>query len=447
MSDPTAAHRVPAPAYDGPTPAYVYDLATVRAAHDRLRSCLPAPSELYYSLKANPHPDVVGTLRRRGCRAEVSSAGELRTALAAGVPPGDVLYTGPGKSDAEVDAALAAGVQLFSLDSAHAVRQLAAAAARHGTTAGYLLRVNPDRAATATGLTMTGLPSPFGADLDSIRHEPSEFTRHPRAACRGLHLYLATNLADEQALTEQFLIAVETAVRVQDILGVPLETLDLGGGFAAPYARAGELPDYPSLAGRLAAALDGAFPGWREGRPGVAFEAGRYLTATCGRLYGRVLDVKRSHGRRVLVLDTGIHHLGGMAGLKRVPPIRPEVVTDEDGALAAVTADEPTMVCGPLCTPLDTWATGTRVTAGKPGDLVHVPNVGAYGLSASLALFLGHPLPLEIVTDGQRDLGTTRLTLHRTEITVPETTTPEKGIDDGDHVHGTAPSAPALPAP
>ncbi|MFJ4620849.1 type III PLP-dependent enzyme [Streptomyces sp. NPDC088812] len=444
MSD-TAAGPGPTHAYHGPTPAYVYDLATVRAAHDRLRSCLPAPSELYYSVKANPHPEVVATLLGRGCRAEVSSAGELRTALAAGVRPQDVLYTGPGKSDAEVGAALAAGVRLFSLDSAHAVRQLAAQAARHGTTAGYLLRVNPDRAATATGLTMTGLPSPFGADLDSIRHEPSEFTRHPRAVCRGLHLYLATNLADEQALTEQFLIAVETAVRVRDILGIRLETLDLGGGFAAPYAREGELPDYPLLAGRLAAALDGAFPGWREGRPGVAFEAGRYLTATCGRLYGRVLDVKHSHGRRVMVLDTGIHHLGGMAGLKRVPPIRPQVVTDPDTA-PAVAADEATMVCGPLCTPLDTWAGGAHVAAGEPGDLVHVPNVGAYGLSASLALFLGHPLPLEVVTDGRRHLGTTRLTLHRTAITVPETTTSPKGTDDGDHVHRTAPAAPAFPA-
>ncbi|MEU0163148.1 alanine racemase [Streptomyces sp. NPDC006261] len=404
--------------YQGPTPAYVYDLSTVRAAHDQLRAQLPAPSDLYYSLKANPHPAVVSTLHERGCRAEISSVGELRAALEAGVPPGDILYSGPGKRDSDLDTALAAGVRSFSLDSARAARQLDSAAARNGTPARFLLRVNTDAAAPGAGLAMTGLPSPFGADIAAIEADAAGFTSRAHARFEGLHLYLATNLYDEDALTQQFTVAIDTAARVQSILGVPLRVLDLGGGFGAPYAHDGALPVFPGLAERLARRLDGAFPDWRQQQPAIAFESGRYLTATCGRLHTRVLDVKQAHEHRVIVMDSGIHHLGGMSGLRRVPVIRPHMQgpsAGRDGTPEETTA----MLCGPLCTPLDTWARSTPMPPVEPGDVLSVPNVGAYGLHASLVLFLGHPLPDEVVVDGPEHVGTSRLDVHRADLVQP----------------------------
>ncbi|MFE5035966.1 hypothetical protein [Streptomyces sp. NPDC056683] len=158
----------------------------------------------------------------------------------------------------------------------------------------------------------------------------------------------------------------------------------------------------------------------------MAFESGRYLTATCGRLLTRVLDVKNSHGQRVVILDAGINHLGGMAGLRRVPPLHPDVVRPDDAAAQstgprgtdaedAAAPDGPAMICGPLCTPLDTWARSHPLPAVVPGDLLAVPNTGAYGLHASLVLFLGHPAPLEIVTEGDRVLRSDRLTFVRTD--------------------------------
>ncbi|KPI31703.1 Orn/DAP/Arg decarboxylase 2, N-terminal [Actinobacteria bacterium OV320] len=163
-----AAPRPPAaPVPPGTTtPAYVYDLAVVRSAYARLRSWLPEPSELYYSLKANPHPAVVSTLHELGCRAEVSSPGELDAALQAGVPAHDILYTGPGKRDEDLDRALEAGVRGFAVDSVHGVGQLDRAAARHGVNVAYLLRVNPGGGSRGAGLRMTGDPSAFGADAD-----------------------------------------------------------------------------------------------------------------------------------------------------------------------------------------------------------------------------------------------------------------------------------------
>ncbi|MFF7856966.1 type III PLP-dependent enzyme [Streptomyces sp. NPDC007904] len=410
----------PATAPDGtPTPAYVYDLAAVRSAHARLRSWLPEPSELYYSLKANPHPAVVSTLHRLGCRAEVSSPGELGAALEAGVPASDILYTGPGKRDEDIAGALAAGVRDFAVDSVHAVDQLDRAAALHGVRVGYLLRVNPGGGSRGAGLRMTGDPSAFGADAEDVRTRPQRYTGGDHARIEGLHLYLATNIADEAALGDSFGEAIEVARTLCQAVGRPLRTIDLGGGFGAPYAREGELPAYPGLAARLTGELDRALPGWRHHAPTVAFESGRYLTATCGRLLTRVLDVKESHGQRVVVLDTGINHLGGMAGLRRVPPLHPDVVRPDGagpqdaGRTSTTEPPGPAMICGPLCTPLDTWARSRPLPAVAPGDLLAVPNTGAYGLHASLVLFLGHPAPLEVVTDGGRTVRSDRLTFVR----------------------------------
>jgi diaminopimelate decarboxylase len=373
------------------TPAYFYDLTEVRRAHGLLRAALPRPSELLYSVKANPHPAIVRVLAGLGCAAEVCSPGELAAALDAGVQPGRVLYTGPGKRDCDVAAALRSGVRWFSVDSAAGLVQVRRAAAGSGPPVRCLLRVNGHAAVPGQGLAMTGATSQFGADAEAIAASPGVF----RDGLAGFHLYLGTNLSGEDALADQFRAAVTTARQLAGALRFEPAILNLGGGFGAPFARRGELPRFPALASRLSAQLDRDFPGWRRGRPAVVFESGRYLTATCGHLRTRVLDVKQSHGRPVVVLESGINHLGGMSGLRRLPPVTPE--------LAAATAAGPPMraaiIAGPLCTPLDTWSWSADLPPVRPGDVVQVPNVGAYGLSASLLAFLGHPVAREVVID------------------------------------------------
>jgi diaminopimelate decarboxylase len=392
------------------TPAYVYDLTELRRSHRRLRDALPAPVEIFYSFKANPHPVLLTELRRAGCQAEVCSPGELDAALAAGFDPELILYTGPGKRDRDVAEAVKAGVRWFSVDSPHGLAQVDEVAGALGRPVRCLLRVNDTTPVPGQGLTMTGVASQFGADADWILAEPARFASREHATVAGLHLYMGTNLADEDALVAQFRQSARTARRVVDALGISLEVLDLGGGFAAPFARAGSPAEYPNLAAALSALLDETFPAWRGGGPRVAVESGRYLTATCGTLRTRVLDVKTSRDQHVLVLESGINHLGGMSGLRRLPPVVPTLSAVPDGGGTV----EPAIVAGPLCTPLDTWGRGVAAPRVRPGDLIEVPNVGAYGLSASLLAFLGHPAPLEVVVDGDRVRHTSRLTYHRT---------------------------------
>jgi diaminopimelate decarboxylase len=390
-----------------PTPAYCYDLDVLRGSHRRLVRALPAASHLYFSLKANPHPAIVTALRRAGCRAEVSSTGELRTAIDSGVPPEEIIYTAPGKPDSAVEVAVAAGVGLVSVDSPVALDQADAIASGLRRVTRCLLRVNDAAPAPGQAMTMTGEASQFGADAEWVLAEPERFGSRPAAQVVGLQLFMGSNLADEDALVAQFAQAARTARRLADAGVGELGVLDLGGGFGAPFARRGELPAYPTLAARLERLLDESFPQWRQGRPTVAFESGRYLTATCGTLRCRVLDVKRSQGRPVVVLESGINHLGGMSGMRRLPPILPDLNGDSPGPPL-----REAIVSGPLCTPLDTW-TRMATIAARPGDVLVVPNVGAYGLTASPLAFLGHPAPIEVIIDGGQVSHVSRLTVTR----------------------------------
>jgi diaminopimelate decarboxylase len=384
------------------TPAYVYDLEEVRRAHADLRRGLPDEAVLYYSLKANPHPVVVAELLELGCRTEVSSPGEIRAALAAGADPADLLLTGPGKTEELVALALDLGLTRFSVDSPRDLAQVEALAADRDLAVDTLLRVNADEPVPGAGLAMTGVSSQFGADASWILRESGRFR-----GVTGLHFYMGTNLVSEDVLVRQFEVGLSLAARLEDVLGDVTE-VDLGGGFGAPFGRAGHRPQLPVLAVRVAGLLDERLPGWRRAAPQVAFESGRYLAAEAGTLVSRVLDVKESKGEVFVVLDTGINHLGGMAGLRRIPRILPDVAPAEGEA-------EPreSVLAGPLCTPLDVFGRGSELPSLEPGELVTIPNVGAYGLTASLVAFLGFDPPVEVILDGEEVVSASRLALGR----------------------------------
>jgi diaminopimelate decarboxylase len=397
------------------TPTYLYDIADLRRAVRDLRAALPAPSQVYFSVKANPHPDVSRTFADAGMRAEIASLGEIGPALAAGFAPDDVLMTGPGKTPDDIDAALAAGLTRFSVDSPTDLTRIGRLASAHGVDARCLLRVNADVAVPGMGLSMTGTASAFGADASWVLAEPDRFRASGRARVRGLHLYMGTNITAEEVLAQQFTTSIALATLLRDALDVPMEEIDLGGGFGMPYARAGSRPDFSGLAERITGDLDSHLPGWRQGDPEVTFESGRHLAGGCGTLLSRVVDVKVSKGRTFVVLDAGIHHLGGMSGLRRVPRIVPDLITP---ARAGDSVPDCSVV-GPLCTPLDTWSSGVTLPPLEPGDVVGVPNVGAYGLTAGLLAFLGHPPALEVVVDGAELVSASRLDLVRARCAEP----------------------------
>ncbi|MFC6887028.1 MULTISPECIES: type III PLP-dependent enzyme [Actinomadura] len=393
------------------TPLYVYDLDEARAAHAELARSVPAGSHLFYSLKANPFPPLVRGLLDAGARAEVCSRGELDTALAEGAAPGSCLYTGPGKTEDELGHAIARGVRLFSVDSPTDLARLGLCARRAGTPVKAILRLNPADYPRGAGLAMGGAPSQFGADVAWVRASPERF-RADGVELVGYHVYVGTNIDDVDGLMGWFALALDAVRQAQEALRLRLETVDLGGGFGHPYARPGDRPAWPGLAERLASLLAdlpraaGPPSGRGDAPPVVAFESGRYLAGGCGTLVLGVQDVKRSKDERFVIADGGINVLGGMQGLRRVPPIMAGVLPlaepGPDGAEAAADgaeADGAAVLAGPLCTALDLLNHRARLPGAAPGDLLAVPNVGAYGLTAALLAFLGRDAPAEVAVD------------------------------------------------
>ncbi|MFE9369726.1 type III PLP-dependent enzyme [Streptomyces sp. NPDC006711] len=426
------------------SPLYVYDLRRVERAAEDLRAALPEHSRLYYSLKANPHPELVRTLRLAGALPEICSTGELAAALAAGFDGGDCLYGGPGKTAGEVREALAAGVRTFSVESPADLRRVGAQARSLGVTARCLLRVNGAGAGAGVGLRMTGGASQFGHDITDGLPDLSQLLV-AGTQLWGLHFFPLTNAVDPAGLLAEAVASIRTAAALEAHWGVPLRMLDLGGGFACPYAAPGERPRYDALRAPLTAALDEHLPGWR-GRLEPSFESGRYLVGDSGRLICTVTEVKESRGTTFGVLDSGINHLGGLSGVGRLPSLRAEPLrvaepgaetesgaeTDRvDAAAAGHEAGQTRRVTlvGPLCTPADVISRATETVPPRPGALLAVPNVGAYGATASLLGFLSRPAPVEVTVRDGRVVGAGRLTLTREPLPVHEPATQACGAD------------------
>ncbi len=374
------------------TPLYVYDLAEVSQRAGELAAALPAGASICYSFKANPLPAIARRVRESGGRAEITSEGELVAAQIAGFAGDQMLFGGPGKTRREIRLALAAGVRRFSVESFRDLALISEMGVAEKVVAEVLLRVNPSEAPDAR-LAMTGVESQFGFE-ESLLLDPAarERLNLPQIRVIGIHIYFGTQVAGVDALVTNTIRALASADRVQKALGVDFEIVNVGGGFPWPY---GNDHVQPSLEG-LREKLEQVWFQSSFAAKGVSlwFESGRFISASSGWLIAQVLEVKRLATKTFVILDTGIHHLGGMAGLGRVPrgAVTLFNLSRDVSAEPLMTAD----IVGPLCTPLDSLARGLKIPFVEPGDLIGIPNVGAYGLTASLLAFLSHPPPIEV---------------------------------------------------
>ncbi|MGV3662322.1 MAG: type III PLP-dependent enzyme [Prosthecobacter sp.] len=375
------------------SPLFAYDLEAVATRAAALRAALPVAAGLYYSFKANPLPAIARELRRADVDAEITSAGELHAALNADFPPGEIVLGGPGKSERLLRAALEQGVRKFSCESFTDVARLSRLASTAGVEAQVLLRVNPAQAPDAR-LAMSGVESQFGFN-EALLLAPDAAPRLKLPGIRlcGVHVYFGTQVSSVAALIANTRAALETAERVVAALGFECVVVNAGGGFPWPYASTAPPLDLAGLRQELETL-------WQRspfhGRARLCFESGRFLSASSGTLLTTVLDVKQAGTKTFVVLDTGIHHLGGMSGLGRIPRAAitlQNLTAQREGEMLAD-------VVGPLCSPLDSLARGQKMAPVEVGDVLAVPNVGAYGLTASLLGFLSHETPAEVAFRG-----------------------------------------------
>lgn len=383
------------------TPFYAYDLDVIERSLVQLRAVLPPRFEVAYAVKANPALAVVAHLGSLGVGADVASGGELDLVRRAGIAPGDVVFTGPGKRDDELAAAAGAGLRAVTVESPGELARLETIAARWGWRVPVLLRMASGVASPAEAIRIVGDAGAgkFGMDAEALGGAGLRAAHSPHLELLGLHAFGASNVLDAGVLAAHAATTMSAARTVAVATGIPLRFIDMGGGLGIPYAP-GERPLDLAAFGAALRALDATWaadPVTRETR--VIVEPGRYLVARAGALVTRVVDRKCAHGATVAIVDGGIHHL-----------LRPALVGQEHRVvpltgMRAVARDhrsEPVTIAGPLCSGLDVRARGARMEPPDVGDLLAVLDVGAYGFTESMPLFLSHPSPAEIAIRGGR---------------------------------------------
>ena len=375
----------------GSTPFYAYDRALLRARAAELRALLPPSLKLHYAMKANPMPALVQTMAGLVDGIDVASAGELKVALDAGADPAEVSFAGPGKRDAELRQAVAAGV-LVNVESARELPVLAAASQALALPARVALRVNPDFELKGSGMKMGGGPKQFGVDVEEV---PALLAAIGRAGLsfEGFHLFAGSQNLRADSICEAQTKSYELALRLAAAAPAPVRFLNLGGGFGIPYFPGERRLELAPIGAHLHALVDRA----RRELPQAALviELGRYLVGEAGLYVTRVVDRKVSRGQVFLVCDGGLnHHLSasgnfGQVVRKNYPVTVASRVTQPQVETASVV--------GPLCTPLDLLADRMELPQAEIGDLIAIYQSGAYGASASPQPFLGHPACTEVL--------------------------------------------------
>jgi diaminopimelate decarboxylase len=375
----------------GRTPFYAYERRLVAERVAALRKHVPSAIKLHYAMKANPMPALVGYLAPLVDGLDVASAGELKVALEAGADPQEISFAGPGKTESELAAALAAGI-LVNVESPREIELLAALSRRAGVPARVAVRVNPDFELKLSGMKMGGGPKQFGIDAEAVP-QALDMIGRLGLAFEGFHIFSGSQNLKAPAICESQRKALELAIRLSAAAPRPVRVVNIGGGFGIPYFPGEEPLELEPIAQNLrdvAARAKSSLPDAR-----LVLELGRYLVGEAGIYVCRVLDRKISRGQVFLVTDGGLHHhLAASGNFGQVIRKNYPVVI---GNKVEGSRRETASVVGPLCTPLDLLADRMELAEAQPGDLAVVFQSGAYGATASPQGFLSHPPAFEIL--------------------------------------------------
>ncbi|MFG1478476.1 diaminopimelate decarboxylase [Xanthobacter sp. V4C-4] len=350
------------------TPFYCYSSATLERHYSVfMEAFADRDALLCYALKANSNQSVIATLARLGAGADIVSVGELRRALAAGVPGGRIVFSGVGKTREEMAEALAAGILCFNVESEPELQVLSEVASALGRTAPVSIRVNPDVDARTHKKISTGRSATkFGIPISRAREVYDAVARLPGLAVTGVDMHIGSQITDMAPVENAVTLLAELA---RDLIGAGhrLHHLDLGGGLGVPYAASDAAPPPPS---EYAAVVRRALGGLDLP---LVFEMGRMVVANAGILVTRVIYVKHGEGKTFVIVDAAMNDL-----------IRPTLYEAHHDIfpVAAPAADAPTMVAdvvGPVCETGDFLALDRELPQVQAGDLLAVMTAGAYG--------------------------------------------------------------------
>ena len=366
------------------TPTYVYSAPLLRARYRAIDAAFDGyPHVIHYALKANSTLAVARLLRDLGSAADANSIWEIEVARRAGFEPRDIVFTGVGKSSAELECAVGLNLKAINVESAGELARIEAIATRLGRTARVAIRVNPDIDAKSHPHISTGLKiNKFGVPMDDARALIASVKHRSALTLVALHVHVGSQVTSLDPLRRAARF-VATVSRELTSSGLALEYVDLGGGLGVSY----DATVVPTLTDYVHALVDEV----RETSLAIVIEPGRALIAPAGVLLARVVDVKpRNAGSEFVVIDAGMTEL-----------LRPALY----GAYHRIEAVSPRAgstyqyeIVGPVCESSDVVGRDRTLPRIEVGDLVAIMDAGAYG-SAMASNYNRRPLPAEVLVD------------------------------------------------
>jgi diaminopimelate decarboxylase len=369
------------------TPLYVYSAGTIasryRAIDDAFRGY---PHALHYALKANSTLAIARLLRSLGASADANSGGEIDVALRAGFIPEQIVFTGVGKTPAELAQAIDLGVKTINAESEGELDRIDRLARERGTRARVALRVNPDIDARSHPHISTGLKAnKFGIPADAVRDIGRRFATRDGIEIVGLHTHVGSQITDLSPLRRAAETVVALAKELRDDR-IHIDHLDIGGGLGVSY----DGSNVPT-AGEYAGAV---LPILRDSGLAIVLEPGRHIVAPAGALLTRVVDVKdRPDGKSFVIVDAGMTELMRPMLYGAFHRIEPVVCSTASEILADVV--------GPLCETSDTLGKDRTLRRPEPGDLFAVLDAGAYG-AVMASNYNRRMMPAEVLVDGAK---------------------------------------------
>jgi diaminopimelate decarboxylase len=351
------------------TPFYCYSTATLERHYRVFADAFAGTDHLIcYAMKANSNQSVLRTLAKLGAGADVVSGGELKRALAAGIPASRILFSGVGKTEAELRAALAADVLCINVESEAELDLLSKLAAEMRHTARISIRINPDVDSGTHAKISTGKSeNKFGIPISRARDVYAHAARLKGVRVSGVDMHIGSQIIELAPFDNAFAL-LSDFVRMLRADGHHIEHVDLGGGLGIPYRDDNEPPPdpdaYAALVKRATAGLHCK----------LMFEPGRLIVGNAGILLTRVLYLKRGEAKTFVIVDAGMNDLVRPTLYDAHHDIRPVRAPQKPGA-PRITAD----VVGPVCESGDFLALDRGLVAPQPGDLLAVMSAGAYG--------------------------------------------------------------------
>ena len=379
------------------TPLYVYSAATIASRYRAIDAAFAAhPHAIHYALKANSTLAIARLLRGLGSQADANSGGEIDVALRAGFIPPQIVFTGVGKTPAELEQAVDLGVKTINAESDGELERIDAIARARQTRTRVALRVNPDIDARSHPHISTGLKTnKFGIPIDDVREIARRAAGRPGLELVGLHSHVGSQITDLSPLRRAAEALVTLSRELRDD-GVTIEHLDLGGGLGISYDGSAA-PTAQDYAGAL-------LPAVKDSGLSIILEPGRSIVGPAGALLTSVVDVKeQSGGKLFVILDAGMTEL-----------IRPMLYNAFHRIEPVVARGGPEMICdmvGPLCETSDTLGRDRRLARPVVGDVFAVLDAGAYG-AVMASNYNRRTMPAEVmVNNGRPDLIRRRQTI------------------------------------